>query len=58
MDDKELAKIGFEAYNKAAGGKTHDGKDIPSFDQLVTDGKPQPGYWEEAAKAIREALGK
>ena len=34
MTDKELAKLGYEAYAVATGGKTWDGKDMPTWDQL------------------------
>lgn len=53
---ERLAEIGFRAYNEAAGGKTHDGKDIPPFDEMKKGGKPQVGYWCAAAAAIAEEV--
>lgn len=51
--DRELARLGFEAYNEQAGGKTWDGKDIPPFDEV---GEAVQANWIAGAKAIREAL--
>lgn len=56
IESKRLAKVGFDAYNESAGGKTHDGKDIPSFEQLVAEGKPQVTHWMVAAEAIKQDL--
>lgn len=44
-----LAKINFDAYRAAVGGKTHDGRDMPQFNDV--GGKVRFG-WESAAHAV------
>lgn len=51
--NRELARIMFDAYNKRAGGKTWDEKDIPPFDQV---GDRVQANWIAAAEAAREAI--
>lgn len=43
---------GYEAYAAFTGGKTFDGRDMPTWDQLSDRIK---GAWEAAADAIRTA---
>ena len=51
--NRELARTMFDAYNKQAGGKTWDGKDIPPFDQV---GDRVQANWIAAAEAAREGI--
>jgi hypothetical protein len=48
-----LAAIAFDAYNKQAGGKTWDGKDIPPFSEV---GEKVQLNWCAAALAISEEV--
>lgn len=50
---RKLAKIAFDAYNKEAGGKTWDGRDIPPFSDV---GDKVQANWDAAAAAIVEEL--
>lgn len=43
----------YEAYGRQVGGKTHDGRDIPAWDDL---GDTIRGGWEAAALAGHDAL--
>jgi hypothetical protein len=49
-----LGQVGYEAYFAAAGGKTFDGRDMPSWDYLGTSkgGLETQRRWEIAALAI------
>jgi hypothetical protein len=49
-----LAKIMWDAYCIQAGGKTFDGKPLPTWDEL---GEERQGCWLAAADAARAALG-
>ena len=49
VSDEEVAKVAFEAYNKQAGGKTHDGKDIPPFEEV---GEKVQKNWVAAVVAV------
>lgn len=54
-DPTQLAKVAFTAYGRATGGKTHDGKPIPAWEDL---GPTVQTAWEVAAEAIaRKVLG-
>lgn len=44
-----FGQIAFEAYSQSTGGKTYDGRDIPTWDEL-TERIQQA--WEAAAQAI------
>jgi hypothetical protein len=49
MNDLTRGKVAFQAYSKAVGRKTHDGKPIPEWEDLsetVRNG------WEAAANAV------
>jgi transcriptional regulator of met regulon len=45
----QLAKIAYDAYCKQAGGKTFDGKPLPTFDEL---GAERQSCWIAAAKQL------
>jgi hypothetical protein len=49
MGNITWGQIAFEAYSKAMGGKTYDGKAIPWWSDLSEE--VQAG-WEAAAKAV------
>ena len=49
----KLAANAYAAHSHAAGGKTFDGKPLPTFDQLGTE---RQHCWVEAAKSIRKDL--
>lgn len=53
LEQKELARIGFNAYREQAEGKTYDGKPIPEFDELSVIVQAN---WMSCARAIRDAL--
>lgn len=44
-----LARVGFEAYNKAAGGLNYEGKPIPPWDEVPQHIRDK---WEVATHAI------
>ena len=50
-----LGKINFTAYGEAVGWKTHDGNEIPSWDNLA---KATQDAWSEAAQASVRAYWK
>lgn len=53
LGNGELGRTAWDAYVKAVGGTTHDGKQLPTWYQL---GERQKRGWEEAAKAaVRHA---
>lgn len=53
----DLARIGYEAYAKATGGLTFDGRRMPSWGEIVTRdrerGTKVSAAWAAAALAIR-----
>lgn len=44
-----IARVGFEAYNEAAGGKNYAGDPIPPWDEVPQHIRDK---WKVAAKAI------
>ena len=55
---KTLGQIGYEAYAKSTGGKTFDGRDMPTWEQVKASGTKVAQAWEDAAEAMaRTALG-
>lgn len=56
---KSLGQIGYEAYALFTGGKTWDGKPMPTWDEVVARdaerGTKVSGAWEAAASAIRSS---
>lgn len=53
---KSLGRVAFEAYSAEAGGKTFDGKDIPSWDDLHGDKPKVQAQWEAAARAVADMV--
>lgn len=53
MARNAYGKIAFEAYAKAVGGTTHDGKVIPDWADL---GDRVRGAWEAAGAAVAEEI--
>lgn len=47
--ESSLGKRGYEAYAKSTGGKTFDGRDMPTWDALPENIKKA---WADASKAI------
>lgn len=56
MDSDTTAQIAFAAYNESAGGKTWDGKPIPTWEQLSESegGRKVQGHWRAAMRAAFE----
>jgi hypothetical protein len=46
---EQLARSGYDAYCKQAGGKTFDGKPLPTFEQL---GPERQACWIAVAKQL------
>lgn len=53
MTPLDLGKIGYEAYAEYTGGKTYDGRDMPSWDDV---GNVQNAWAAAAADAIHRAV--
>lgn len=51
---KSAAMIAYEAYCQQAGGKTYDGKPLPTYEELGTD---RQACWEAAALALQSFFG-
>lgn len=51
-----LAKIAFDAYNKSTGGKTWDGRDIPTWEEIKAEKPSVTNAWIAAAKAVADAI--
>lgn len=49
LDDNDAGKLAFEAYGKATGGKTYDGRDIPKYEELPEGIRKA---WERAGAAV------
>lgn len=47
-----LAEVGFSSYSKAVGGKTHDGKNIPSWSDILENSPVIAAGWNAAVEAI------
>lgn len=54
--DAELARIGYDGYYASTGGKTFDGRDMPTFDEIAARSPTVVRAWEANAAAIRVAL--
>ncbi len=48
-DDRKFARIGYEAYARFTGGKTFDGREMPTWDALTERIKDA---WQEASASI------
>jgi hypothetical protein len=53
MPDETHGQIGYLAYARSTGGKTYDGRDMPTWDALPFNIRMA---WCDAANAIRVAL--
>jgi hypothetical protein len=53
MTDATIAIIMWDAYAEQAGGKTFDGKPLPSWDEL---GEERQACWVAAAAAAAAAI--
>lgn len=51
-----LARVGYEAYKTSTGGKTFDGRDMPTFDAIIERTPHVARAWEAAADAIRKTV--
>lgn len=47
---EQLAKNAYQAYCRQAGGKTFDGKPLPTFEQLGAD---RQACWKSAVAQVR-----
>lgn len=45
-DVKSLGQIGYEAYAQSTGGKTYDGRDMPTWEQVEASGTKVAGAWQ------------
>lgn len=54
LSDKTRGQIGYEAYAKSTGGKTFDGRDMPTWKEIEEKSPKIAQAWEDAAKAILE----
>lgn len=54
---KTLGQVGYDAYAETAGGKTFDGRPMPTWEQLgeTPTGQETRRRWEVSADAIRAA---
>jgi hypothetical protein len=52
---KTKGQVGYEAYAEHTGGKTFDGRDMPTWEQVCASGTKVAGAWEAAAAAILAA---
>ena len=50
-----MGKIAFDAYVKAVGGKTYDGKPIPKWEDLSI---PIRQAWSKAARAVLDEVNR
>lgn len=48
----ELGQIGYEAYAASTGGKTYDGRDMPTWEQVQERTPHVAKAWSDAASAI------
>lgn len=51
----QLARLGYDAYKVSTGGKTFDGRDMPTFDAIADLTPHVARAWEAAAEAIAKA---
>ena len=54
-DCETLGQLGYEAYAISTGGKTWDGKPMPTFAEILKRTPHVAKAWEDAADAIRES---
>lgn len=53
MQDVSLGQLNFEAYTESKGGKTYDGKNIPTWENLSVEVRRA---WEAGARAVHMAI--
>ena len=49
----DVAKVMYAAYSEQAGGKTFDGKPLPTYEELGTD---RQSCWKAAAEAAIQTI--
>lgn len=49
---RSAGQVGYEAYAAHTGGKTFDGRPMPTWDEVKASGTKVAGAWEAAAAAI------
>ncbi len=49
-------RTGYEAYAQSTGGKTFDGRAMPTFDEILERSPHVAQAWEDAASAMRVAV--
>lgn len=49
----ELARVAYEAYSASTGNKTHNGLEMPAFDDVVKNKPHVMVAWASAARAVR-----
>lgn len=54
---KSLGQIGYEAYAQSTGGKTYDGRDMPTWEQVQERTPRVAKAWEDAASDISHTAG-
>lgn len=50
---KSLGQIGYEAYAQSTGGKTYDGRDMPTWEQVAEESPKVAKAWEDAGNTVR-----
>lgn len=48
-------RIGYEAYKASTGGKTFNGRDMPTWEQVQERTPHVAKAWNDAAEAMRES---
>lgn len=51
----DLGQVGYEAYAKSTGGKTFDGRAMPTWEQVCAEKPHVAKAWRDAAEAIKAA---
>lgn len=55
MSEKTYGRIGYEAYAASTGGKTFDGRDMPTWEQILERTPHVAKAWDAAGMAIAHA---
>lgn len=53
MQKVSLGQLNFEAYTRSKGGKTYDGKQIPTWENLSLEVRRA---WEAGAREVKQAV--
>lgn len=56
--DEDLGRVGYDAYKESTGGKTFDGRDMPTFDGILERTPHVARAWAAAMSAARKLLGR